>query len=208
MPDSSASLTRATPRASQAAASVVGFKGSSGSTMRSTLAASLQLRNGKVAAHADAQTGAKLPAMRSEQEPIAAWIATTLNAKGWTAYRWAKETKGKVHATTIMRALSPDAKSVTGLAKIRALAEAAGVPMPAFLPPSENLFSAELLKEVLPTVLLAMGCPIPDSDDLMLGARLLQRALEFVEANPEVADDPSRVRFAMLALAGPGAHQA
>ena len=143
-------------------------------------------------------------AMREEQEPIAAWIKSTLEAKGWTAYRWAKETGGKVNVTTISRAMSPDYPSVTSSTTIHHLADAAGVPRPNFEPGEPFAFSASLLAQMLPPVLVAMGCSIPNEEDLALGAKLLQRGLAFAQANPEVATDPVRARIAMLALIDSG----
>jgi hypothetical protein len=146
--------------------------------------------------------------MRDAQRPIATWVAATLAAKGWTAYRWSKETGGKVNAETIRRAVEEDYAGVTSLRVVEQLALAAGVSKPQLSVTSVDLVNEALICEILPVVLAAMGYPQPASDDLVIGARLLKVGLDFLQSNPEVADDPARMRFAMLALNGSGAPKA
>jgi hypothetical protein len=139
--------------------------------------------------------------MKDEQKPIAAWIASVLAAKGWTAYRWAKQTGGRVNATTIKRAISDDYAGITSIRIINDLAEAAGVEMPNLADLPQGVASEAVLIEILPVVLALMGLPTPSSDDLREGASLLRSALVFLADDAATADDPSRARLAARALA-------
>jgi L-alanine-DL-glutamate epimerase-like enolase superfamily enzyme len=139
--------------------------------------------------------------MRDEQKPIAAWIERTLIEKKWTAYRWAKETKGKVSATTITRATDEEYESITSIRVLSDLATAANVDPPIVkAAPIASGINALQLAEVLPYALAVMGCESPTDADLTLGARFLQSALEFLSGDPETAGDPQRLRSAMRAM--------
>ena len=139
--------------------------------------------------------------MRPEQQPIAAWIKATLAEKGWTAYRWAAATGGKVNAQTIRRAISDEYESVTSIRVVSDLAKAAAVEMPALVSAPSTKIAEACLYEMLTVVLEYMVVVPTDREVIQRGARLLNRAIAFVQDNPEVGSDPKLARFAMLALA-------
>jgi hypothetical protein len=142
--------------------------------------------------------------MRQEQLPIAAWIRATLAEKGWTVHRWANATNGKVNAQTIRRAMSHEYESVTSLRVVSDLAKAADVDMPALVSVADIKISEACLCEMLSVVIAVMDAVLPDQESIHRGARLLRRAIVFVQENPEVASDPKLARLTMLALSDNG----
>ncbi len=137
--------------------------------------------------------------MREEQKPIAAWIRAILAEKSWTPYRWAKETDGRVAATTITRAISETYRGVTSNRILSDLAKAAGVAPPIEI--ARAGLPEDSLREVLSVLLTAMGVRVPDERDLAQGARLLRSLLEFHANDPEGLADPKSAALAARALA-------
>lgn len=197
-----ASDTLERPRALRAAASVSGSSGFRGSFMAENVAANMQPRKPQSRRYGLSHSQCYRSVMRVEQQPIAVWIESVLSDKQWTAYRWAKQTRGKVNATTIKRAISPDYEGVTAIRVLRDLADAAAVPMPSLSDgPGDVIVSAAVLREILPVVLALMGLPQPSETDLDQGAALLRSGLQFLSGDPDIAADPTRARLAMRALA-------
>lgn len=134
--------------------------------------------------------------VREQQKPIAEWLTTVMNQKGWTATEWARE--AGVGRDTVLRGVREDYAHVTSTSTLLKLAKAAGVPAPLHLgagapgiPPS-HVFAdilGELLRRLVPER------EWPEAALLALGKALRHTLLEIVEEDggPEM---PEHARMA------------
>lgn len=83
-----------------------------------------------------------------EQAAVVAWMTRVLDAKGWTAERWARE--AAISPSTVTRAMKEDYPSTSSLPILHKLARAAGVVSPVdFLIGTASLPDAEAVENFL-----------------------------------------------------------
>jgi hypothetical protein len=142
--------------------------------------------------HAQPDLEAKRAAVREQQKPIAEWLQSVLDLKGWTARDWAL--KAGLGKDTVSRGLKEGYEHVTSMTTIGRLAKAAAVPMPIHLVGARGVPTTAALMEILRELFkLVPEREWPDEVLLPLARALRHTLLEIAEEG-DGHDDPAHAR--------------